>query len=61
MFSNLSVHFLLKSNATGFNQNMLLMRRPSEFSIPRQFWNESELKLYVGIVVVVLSNFELLQ
>ncbi|MCY1234377.1 hypothetical protein D3C86_1369390 [compost metagenome] len=35
----------------------LFMRLPPEFCIPRQFRKESEIKLYVGIVVVVLSKF----
>ena len=34
-----------------------LMRRPPDSAIQRQFLKESEIKLYVGIVVIVLSKF----
>ena len=34
-----------------------MIRLPSESSIPLQFLNESEIKAYVGMVVIVLSKF----
>ena len=34
-----------------------LIRLPADSAIPRQFLNESEIRLYVGIVVIVLSKF----
>jgi hypothetical protein len=35
----------------------LLMRRPPESDMPRQFLNESVMKACVGMVVMVLSQF----
>ena len=34
-----------------------LMRRPPAMDIPRQFLNESSINLWVGMVVIVLSQF----
>ena len=46
---NLMLEGLIKSD--------LLILLPSESLIPLQFINESEISLYVGIVVIVLSKF----
>ena len=34
-----------------------LIRRPPDSDIPRQFLNDSVIRAYVGIVVIVLSQF----
>ena len=41
----------------GLIKSDLLILLPSESLIPLQFINESEISLYVGIVVIVLSKF----
>ena len=58
MFVNLETSsFFMNLIEEPFISNALLILLPLESLIPLQFLNESEINLYVGIVVMVLSKF----